>query len=267
MYPIARHTLRKRRTGLLWWSLGVAGLAALLAAAYPTVRGNIQLDATFADLSPGVKALLGLGDGAGLTSPVGYLNSQYFANLLPIMVLIFGVGVAAWTVAGDENAGTLELLLANPISRVRVALERIAALVMLLTALAAVSAVTLGLLAPSTGLDAGMPTTRMIAATVGAALLALVFAALAFAVGAATGSRPAALGVASGVAVLGYVIEGLADQVPVLRRVQAVNPWHWLLGEDPLRHGLSWHGWLLPLAASTVLITIGILAFARRDLR
>lgn len=267
MYAIGMHTLRRRCAGLMWWSLGVAALVALLAVVYPTMRDNSELDATFADLPPSVQDLLGLGNGAGLTTPVGYLNSQYFANLLPVMLLIFAVGVAAWSVSGDEAAGTLELLLANPVSRARMALERFSAMVLLVAALAAVSAGTLILLAPPTGLDDGLTVARMIEATVGGALLALVFASLAFAVSAATGSRPAAFAVASGVAVTGYVVEGLADQVRALRWAQEASPWHWLIDGDPLRQGLSPRGWLLPLAVSAALVVVGTLRFARRDLR
>jgi ABC-2 type transport system permease protein len=267
MLSIASHAMRRRRAGLVWWSIGVAGLAALLAAAYPTVRGNSELDRTFANLPPGVEALLGLGNGNLLTSPAGYLDSQFFANILPIMLLIFAVGMAAWSIAGDEVAGTFELLLANPVSRVRVALARLGALLTLLAVLAIVSAGTLVALAPATGLDNGLSAGRLVAATLAAALLAMVFAAVAFAVGAATGNRPAALATAAALAVAGYIIEGLAHQVAALRPLRAGNPWHWLLSTDPLRHGLTWQTWVLPLAITVALVAASLPRLARRDLR
>jgi hypothetical protein len=141
-----------------------------------------------AGLPPGVQRLLGLGGQTTLTSPVGYLNSQFFANLLPVMLLVFAVGMAAWAISGDEAAGTLELLLANPVSRARVAAERAGALLLLAT-LTAVCAAALLATAPAVGLDKGLPAGRLLAASVACALLALVYAAVAFAVGAATGSR------------------------------------------------------------------------------
>jgi beta-exotoxin I transport system permease protein len=193
MLSIAVHALRRRRTSLIWWALGVAGMAALLAVAYPTIRDNNELDKTFGSLPPGVEALLGLSGGNTLTSPAGYLDSQFFANILPVMLLVFAIGVAAWSVAGDEQSGTLELLLANPIGRVPVALARFAALVAMLAVLVAVGVATLVGLAPTTGLNKGLPADKLAAATIGAGLLALAFAAVAFAVGAAPSrwaSRP-----------------------------------------------------------------------------
>jgi ABC-2 type transport system permease protein len=266
-FTVGRKVLRRRRASLIWWVLGMVGMVGLLAVAYPTVRDNSELDRTFADLPPGVLAILGLGEGDLLTSPVGYLNSQFFANVLPVMLLIFAVGVAAWSVSGDEAAGTLELLLANPVGRVRVALERVVAMVVLLAGLTLVCAATLAVLAPSTGLDDGLPAARMLAATVACALLALAFAAMAFAVGAATGSRPLALGVASAGAAGGYLVEGLSQQVPALRPLRVVNPWHWLLDGDVLNQGLGWDAWGPPVIATVALVAAGTAGFARRDLR
>ena len=180
MLAVLRQTIRRRRAGLLWWGLGLVGLAGLLAVAYPTVRNNTELDRTFAGLPPGVQAALGLDSGNLLTSPVGYLNSQYFANLLPIVFLVFGIGLAAWCISGDEAAGTLELLLANPVSRLRVALERTGALVVLLALLSVLSSLVLVVLAPLVGLSKGLDPTRIVAATAATALLALTFASLAF---------------------------------------------------------------------------------------
>src|SRR5487761_36631 len=101
MLSVLRQVVWRRRISTLWWGLGLAGFAALLGIAYPTVRDNSELDKTFAGLPPGVQAALGLQAGL-ITSPAGYLNSQYFANILPILLLVFGIGLAAWSIGGDE---------------------------------------------------------------------------------------------------------------------------------------------------------------------
>jgi ABC-2 type transport system permease protein len=267
MWSVLTHAVRRRRFALAWWALGVAGMCGLLAAAYPTVRDNHELDRTFANLSPGIQTLLGLSNNNLLSSPTGYLDSQFYSNVWPLMVLVFTIGFAAWTIAGDEQAGTLELLVANPVSRVRIAIARYIALLALTAALVIVCVIALSALAPSTGLNHPLPVTRLAAATVAAALCALVFASAAFAVGAATGSRPVALAIGAGLAIAGYVLEGLAAQVPALRSTRWVNPWHWLLGTDPLRHGLTTQAWLPAAGACAVLVLVALPPLARRDLR
>jgi ABC-2 type transport system permease protein len=256
----------RRRFWLMWWSLGILVSDALLAVAYPTVRDNSQLDQTFSGLPAGVQVSLGLQAGA-ITSPAGYLNSQYFANLLPILLLVFAIGVGAWSISGDESAGTMELLLVNPVSRRRVALERAGALVVELAVVTAIGGLGLVVLAPLVGLESGLGADRMVEAAAATGLLALTFASVAFGVGAATGSKGAANGTAAALAVGLFMVEGLAEPVKVLRPIRAISPWHWLLGTDPIRHGLLWQSWLLPIVVSAVLVAAGTFAFARRDLR
>ena len=259
--------LRRRRISFLWWSLGLAAFVGLLAIAYPTVRDNNELDKTFAGLPPSVQALLGLNAANPLTSPSGYLNSQYFANVLPLILLVFGIGLGSWAISGEEAAGTLELLLANPVSRSRVAFERAAALILLLAALTAVAAAALVALAPATGLDKNLAPERMVAASAACGFLALAFASVAFGIGAATGKRSLATASAATLAIAGYVIEGLGAQVKALQPILAISPWHWLLDGDPLERGLIMESWLLPFAVSLVLIVLGTAWLARRDLR
>ena len=266
MPDVLLQVLWRRRLNLMWWSLGVLGVDVLLGVAYPTVRDNGELDKTFAGLPPGVQAALGLQAGL-ITSPAGYLNSQYFANILPILLLVFGISLAAWSIAGDEGGGTLELLLANPISRLRLALERSGALILEIAALTAVAGLGLVALAPSTGLSKGLTPDRILEATVATGLLALTFAALAFAVGAATGSRSGAMSTAAAFAVALFMIEGLAEQVKVLRPIREASPWHWLLGSDPIRQGLLWQSWVPPVALSVAAVLVGSLVFTRRNLR
>jgi ABC-2 type transport system permease protein len=266
MISIVVHAIRRRRLGLLGWSLGLVGVVALVAVSYPAVRGNAELDQTFAQLSPSVRSLLGLTGNTGLTSPRGYLDSQFFANLLPLLLLVFGIGCGAWAVAGDEDAGTLELLLANPVGRGGVALARFAALTIMIAALAAVALAALLLARAPAGLTQ-VSVARLCAAVASCAALGLAYAAIAFTVGAAGGRRGVAIAAAAGLAVVGFVLEGLGEAVTALRPVRAAMPWHWLLGTDPLRNGLSWQSLGLPLALSLALAAAGTATFVHRDLR
>jgi hypothetical protein len=46
----------------------------------------------------------------------------------------------------------------------------------------------------------------------------------------------------------------------------SVNPWHWLLANDPLRNGLSWQTWLPPVVATTVMVAAILPRLSCRDL-
>lgn len=267
MAPVLTQAIWRRRTSLLWWSLGLLLTVALVAVAYPTIRDNNELGKTFQGLPPSVQAMLGLDPNSLLTSPAGYLNSQFYANLLPIILLVFSIGLASWAIAGDEAAGTLELLLSNPLGRLRLGIERATFVVAMLGIVTAVTLAGLWLVAPRVGLTKGLSLEHIAAATVATALMSLVFAAFAFSVGAATGNRSMAVSLAAALAVAGFLVEGLGAQVTFLKPLRVLSPWHWLLGSEPLRNGWVAEAWLLPLGVSAAVIAIGVAAFLRRDLR
>ena len=117
--------LRLRLVSLIVWAVSIAALVLLIVAFYPSVRDNPSLNDLYGNLTPSMQALLG---GSDLTSPVGYLNTQLFAFVLPVALLVFGLGRGAASVAGEEEERTLDLLLAQPVSRGSAYLQKSVAL-------------------------------------------------------------------------------------------------------------------------------------------
>ncbi len=132
--------LRLRWVSLLMWGLSVAALVGLVLAFYPQVKNNQSLNSLYADMSPEVRALLG---GSDLTSPAGYLNTQLFAFVLPAVLLVFGIGRGAAALAGEEEARTLDLLLAQPLGRRSTYLQKAGALAVSIAGLTATAWVIL----------------------------------------------------------------------------------------------------------------------------
>lgn len=264
---ITSRMLADRRRSLPMWAVGMAALSALVAVAFPTIDDASALDESFAALPPSVQSMLGLQDGMGLTSPQGYLQSQFYANLFPIVLLVLGIGLGAWCVAGDERSGRLELTMANPVSRTRLAAERYAGMVVAVSAITAVATATLVVLAPGVDLSPEISAQELALAGAGTLALVLVHASLAFAVGATTGSPGSAIGVAAGVAAFGFVLQGLAQLSDVFETLQTVSPWHWFLDAGLLSGDGAAGAILLPAALSLLIAAVGVAAFRRRDLR
>jgi len=258
--------LRDRRASTLWWALGLAVTVALVAISYSTVQGQTELDQSIEDLPESVKVLLGVGENLSLTSPAGYLNSQLFANLLPILLTIYGVGVGAQVIAGNEATGRLELLLAHPVSRRRVAVERAVGMVTLLAAPALTCWVVLAVLVPLNDLSVGAG--PLSAAVASSALLALVHTAIAFGIGAWTGRRGVAIAVAASITAGGFLVQSLASLSDTLRPLRWLSPWQWFLDRPAIVEG--WNGAARPamacIAVTLVVMAAGIARFERRDL-
>jgi ABC-2 type transport system permease protein len=266
---VLRHMIRSRRRSVLWWSVGVALTALAIASAYPSVKeSSAGLESYMESLPSGVVDLLGAG--GGIATPAGYLNSQFYANVLPLLLVVLGIGVAAWTVAGAEGDGTLEMLLANPVRRGRVAGERLLGLLAITFVVALVATVVLAAVRSAFSLSSGLADGGLWAAGLGAWTLAVCFSAVTYAVGAATGRRGPAVAAGAAAAAATYVLYGLSGFVDALRPVRWVSPWYWFLDAAPLSAGFTSTYWLqavlLPLAVAAVVCVLGIARFTRRDL-
>ncbi|HVS09643.1 MAG TPA: ABC transporter permease subunit [Planctomycetota bacterium] len=258
-------TLRDARQALLWWSLGLVGMTAVIVAIFPTVRDSPELNRLVEDYPEALKAFIAFGGELDYSSGAGYLGMELFSLMVPLLLLIAAIGAGARAVAGEEEHGTLDLLLANPISRRRLALEKLAALASELAVLALVLWVSLLVGVTAVGMD--VSAARLGAATASAALLALGFGAIALLVGAASGRRGLAIGVAAAGAVAAWLVDSLAALVDALEPVRTASPFYHYAASDPLRHGLApGHVGVLVLLCATA-AALAPLALERRDLR
>jgi beta-exotoxin I transport system permease protein len=258
--------LQDRRRSMLWWLLAIVGLVAFTAAFFPSVEGDQAIDDAIKDLPEAVRELFGLQEGVSISSAPGYLNARLYSTLLPILLLIFGISAGTQAIAGDEEEGTLELLLSNPVTRLRVSVERYAGMALLLALLALASLLAVALIGPLVGLLDGVSTSGLLGVSAAMLCLGLIYSTAAFAAGAATGRRTPAIASAAGLAVAGYMLHGVAATSNAIEPVGWISPWHWYLDRNMLVHGASLWPIVLPLVFSVPLAAAGIALFLRRDL-
>jgi ABC-2 type transport system permease protein len=264
---VAARLVRDRRWSMLWWALGLVGLTLFTVALYPSIKDQSSFEELLASMPEALRSAIGYQPSIPLSSPAGYLQARLFSTLAPLLAVVFGIGAGAGAIGGSEEAGTLELLLANPVTRSRVLLERYLASFGLLAGLVAVLAVSLLILAPPFEALEGVPTENVVGACVAVFALGLLHGSLAFAVGAAVGRRGVAVAVATAVAVAGYLVETVLAAAGDLGIGSQLSPWHWYLDRNLLAEGATLAAILLPLAGSAVLVAAAWTLFRRRDLR
>ena len=256
-------TLRDQRRTFLWWSAGLSAVNALIIILYPSVEDVPELDAIMESM-PEALARLFMGDVVNLTSPEGYLNSQLFILVLPLLFLVFTIGRGSGAIAGEEERGTLDLLLSLPVRRSQVVLEKFAAMVAATLALGIVS--WLSMAAAALAVDMEIDFVRLGEATLSCTLLGLAFGAMALALGCAKGSRGLCLGVTSALAIAAYFLNALAPIAESLEPAQKLSPFYLYIGADPLTSGLNFvHAGVLT-GLTTAFLAIGVVLFGRRDL-
>jgi ABC-2 type transport system permease protein len=256
--------LRQRRRSLLWWSLGLAGLVALNVAFYPSVRDDQALSDYTKNLPESVRALFAGGE-LDITSPVGYLNSQVYALLVPLVFLVFSIGAGAAAVAGEEERGTLDLVLAHPVRRRGYVIQRFGALALLVLTLSLLLLAVVAVGSLLVDLEIGFD--RLLSASTSVWLFALLFGTVALATGAVRPGRAAAIAAAAVLAIASWLLDGLGQAVDVLDPLRPLSPYYQALGRNPLRTGALWDAWLILVIATAVLSLTAAVGLERRDLR
>lgn len=263
---ITGQMLGERRRTLIGYSIGMALLMAMMVAVYPSIRQTgAELDAYMDSMPASMRDAFGLA-GDSIASPQGYLMSQLYSNMFPIVLLVMGIALAAWTVAGSEAEGTLEMMLANPVTRVTAATARAAGTWLLVAAVTIVGTAVLAATSPLVKLDEGLPWWGVWSAGLASYALVMFHASIAFAVGAATGRRAWAIGAATVVLVVGFAAQLVGSASNSLQWLRDASPWYWLIDAAPLTNAPGLLDTGLPLLLAVLLTGVGIVAFNRRDL-
>ncbi len=255
---VAVGALRDLRRSIVGWSVAVAGVAALYTVFYPTIgatKFEVMLDAM-----PQFAEVMGLDT---IVSAGGYVGATVYKLLGCVLTLVCALALGARLVAGQEEAGALELDFAAPVSRARVYGERLG--VLWLTVLALVTSISAVVLLLDVLLGLGLDRGNVGAVGLGLLAFAGALGTVAFAVGAATGRRSWAIGVSATIAVVAYVLSYLAPLVDQ-PWMDSVSPFAWYAGEDPLLTGVDWPGLGLLAGLAVVAALAGLVPYGRRDL-
>ncbi len=210
----------------------------------------------------GVMDLFGGGD---LSTPEGWYQIETFGLMAPAAFMVVTVSIGARALAGEEAKRTMGLLLANPIKRSSIVLEK--TLAMSVHALIVAIALAAGVILGSVFGGLGMSWVNIVATTALAALLGLVFGALALALSAATGKvRPAVFGTI-GAALVFFVADGFLPLSDSLAGLAKWTPVYYYLTSDPLVNGMHWGHASVLLALAAALVWLAVVLFDLRDLR
>jgi beta-exotoxin I transport system permease protein len=237
---------------------------ALLVAVYPTVRDNPDLTKLVKQYPQALKSFLSFGGGVDYASGAGYLGSELFSFMIPLLFLVAAIGAGARAIASEEEKGTLDLLLSNPVSRRRVVLEKLGALVLELLALGIV--LWLALVIGSHAAAMKVSAAHLGAAAAAAVLLGVAYGTIALLIGAASGKRGLAAGLTAALAVAAYVVNSLAPLVSDLEPLQKLSPVYHYAVSDPLRNGLEPQHVVVLVGIATVAAALAVAAFDRRHI-
>jgi ABC-2 type transport system permease protein len=254
-------TLRGFRVPILGWGLGLGTLMAVVLVAIPTVLGTPAARAAVVALGP---SFAWFAEPIKIDTPGGYATWKYGLTLL--VVAIWPILAMSGMVRGEEDRGSMDVLLSLPRTRVRVALEKVAAM---WTALLAMG-ILIGLLAFAGGakVNAGISLSDAILFGVNLALISGLFGAIALLVSQFTQERRTAAGVTAGILLVFIVMDMVHRVVSDADWLSRLSPIYYFNLSKPLvaGYGANAGALLVLVAISAVLTGAAVWLFPRRDI-
>jgi ABC-2 type transport system permease protein len=251
-------TLYVKRWMMLSWGLGLGLLTTFTMTLFPTFK---DIGESFKDVPESLKAFLG--DANTYRTIEGFTDLQVFGQM-HFMLIILGVILFTGILAGEENEGTLQTLLVQPVRRGRVFFEKLFGA---MTVLGVVCA-ALFVFAVIGALVVGerLPLDRLFYVVLGTWLITLVFSTLGFALGAVLGRRGIAGSLAGVLAFISLLINTLSESVSWLKNVDKFLPFHYFNKPGILQNGVVWRDLVILAAISVIFILIALPVFKRRDI-
>ena len=256
-----------RRSAILLgalFALVFVATASQIAEQFATTAERIKFAAELSALPPIFQGLLG--EPISIEKLGGFMSWRLL-NFMPVTLGIWSVVAMSGLLAAEIGRGSMDLLAASPISRSRLAFQKVAgylvALLVSMAILAAGMVVAFAAFAKLPGDEVGID--AIVAHTAWAYLMILFPGAVAFAVAPILG-RNQALGAGAVVLFASFVINGFADSVSAFEPVRGLSYFAWTADQRPLAGRYDWPSMAALGGISAALILAGLLAFARRDL-
>jgi ABC-2 type transport system permease protein len=237
-------------------TIGIFAFALLAVAIYPLFKDSLE---EFDDGS--LEGFLGATD--SLASPEGYLQSQVLI-FTPVLVVIMAIITGTAAFVGEQDAGTLDIVLAQPITRRRLALEKVAALSV--TATVASAAHWPGVMLGALLVDFDIGGWRMLGATVMTLPVSLVFLAASLLASAGLPTRATAAMTVTAAVVVAYFANIIGASSDSLEWVLWVSPFYWSDASLPLVDPFPWGRFAALIAVAVGMAAATVLVFERRDI-
>ncbi len=254
-------TLRDYRIAILGWGLGLGLLMYILLAEFNTLLGGtpaaraalVSLGASFAWIAEPI----------ALGTPGGYATWKYGFTIL--VMAIWPLLAGSRILRGEEERGSMDALLSLPLTRTRVAVEKLAAM---WTALLAMGLI-IGLLAyagSATG-NAGIGLGATLVFGLNLALVCGVYGGIALLLSQFTQAPGAAAGATGGILMLSIVLDMLHRVINGTEWLSRLSPVYYYNLSKPLitSYGVNPGALLVLVAISFVTSGAAIWLFVRRD--
>jgi ABC-2 type transport system permease protein len=260
--PLFRRTLTASRNLLLATGLGMIVWGAVLPLIYSTFGQQIG---AFAQGNPLFEQFSRFG-GGDLFSLPGTIALGFVHPFTLLIMGIVAIGFPAQAIAGERAKGTLEILLARPISRIRLYTTLFIAGLLFLGILLALQLGSSYVSAAVTDVDGDLEPVRMVELWLAGWLLFVGFMALTFTASAMSDRIGPAIGLPLAFVLVNYLANAIGSLWPDMRWLEDWSMFTLVKAKTVLESGIAASDVAIMLAFIAIFVTLTLYLFPRRDI-
>jgi len=255
-------TLYQRRIGLFWFSLGLVAYSWLMAWTW-TFFGEMY--AQILEAMPPEMIAVWAPEDIDLGTLGGYFQTEYLGVMWVVIVATAIIIFAVKAVASEVAAGTMELLMAQPITRIRFILTRIAGMLAYAAALTVATILPIQVLGPGYDIELPARTVALLYATGFLLLTAIGGFAMMLSAAMRGGGKPGAI--TGGLLGMMWVAQAIAPFVEQAEDLEPINLLtYWQPGELINEGIVSPETWWVYGGITAVSLVLAVVAFLRKDI-
>lgn len=264
MIAVFRHSLSRYIGQILGWGIALSLLGVYGMQLYDTLvkpQAQQQFQQLISSYPPELMTFFG--DMSKMFTPGGYLDTLFF-SYIPIIIGIFVILGCTGLLAGDEEKGILDLVLAHPVSRLKLFYGRLGAFTVAIILILFITWIGFALPLPKTSMH--VTALELFLPFLSLFSLLMFFGRFSLLLSMFLPSQQWAAMTSGLILVASYFLTSLARLSEKLRPIEKYFPMHYYQGGLALTEmNWTWFGLLLGLSVLFTLIALWL--FERRDIR
>ena len=262
IWTLLRSALYQRRTALLWFAVSLVTYSVLITWYFPLIE---QINFTqYIEAFPEEMLQAFAGSVIDMNTFGGFMATEYLGLIWVLIAGSAAIAFACKSLSSEVGAGTMEVVLSQPVPRRTLVLVRWLGMVVYLTVLVLATTVPIYLTAlwQDISVDAG----NLVLFSGAALLLALAIGGLAFAFASVSSDSARPASIVGGLLGVMWVLSFLAGQMKWAEALNPVNLFHYWNPAKMLNDGAVSGGmWLVYGVVAVAGLVFALVAFGRRD--
>ncbi len=216
-------------------------------------------------LSQMPEELFAIAGGVDMATPTGWYTGEMYSIMVPFVLMFVAASSAARAFGGEMENGTLGLVMSTPTRRTRIAVDKVAAMVVHVVLASAIIAILTQVGVLLAGIDIGFD--QVLAIHLMVTLISVFVGGIAMVVSIVSGRGVLAILLAMLVAVVMYAISAFLPMAgnELINDLAWLSPWQHFIATDPMGSGVDWASAALLAILAVIPLVLSVYLFKRRD--